>query len=63
MATMQAPSRPNPRCLSYNDRTEAFPRKTRSFARRLHGRIYGGEANGHALRGPCRLSGIHDSLC
>ena len=24
MATMQAPSRPNPRCLSYNDRREAF---------------------------------------
>ena len=24
MASMQAPSRPNPRCLSYNDRTEAL---------------------------------------
>ena len=24
MATMQAPSRPNPQCASYNDRTEAF---------------------------------------
>jgi hypothetical protein len=24
MATMQAPFQPNPRCISYNDRTEAI---------------------------------------